>query len=482
MIWTQFKKVDYLTKEPEGQYFDRKSARKRPYDILKHIVAFANAAGGVLAIGIEDDGTITGFKDGLAKPVEEFENISFVKLTETPVLTETLKLPVKNCKGEDDIVLLLSIEPSRNRVIKSYDGKVYLRFGDTSQELGFEQIKLLQYDKGETSFEDEEVINSSVQDINHELVEMYKKSMGVDSNESDEDILRARNLLINGHLTNAGVLLFAKHPTKFLPQARLRFIRYDGVQANTGRNLNIIKEQNFDGAIPDIILKSIPFIGSQFREFQFLGNDGVFRRIPEYPEFAWTEGIVNALTHRNYAIRGNHITVIMFDDHLEIKSPGRLPNLVTLDNMKNERYSRNPKIARVLSEFGWVKELNEGVKRIYSEMQNSFLHDPIYSEPGESVCLVLENNILNRTARTIDELRTIIGIDTFSRLTTDDLLILQYAFNAGKVTSRIASSLTGKSIVYSIKHLKKLKELNLLMWHGNSVTDSTQYYTFNSNL
>ena len=115
-------------------------------------------------------------------------------------------------------------------------------------------------------------------------------------------------------------------------------------------------------------------------------------------------------------------------------------------------------------------------------MQNSFLHDPIYSEPGESVCLVLENNILNRTVRAIDELKTIIGKDTFSRLSADDLLILQYAFNAGRVTSRIASSLTGKSNVYSISHLKKLKGLNLLIWHGSSVTDSTQYYTFNTNL
>ena len=128
--------------------------------------------------------------------------------------------------------------------------------------------------------------------------------------------------------------------------------------------------------------------------------------MPEYPEFAWFEGIVNAVTHRNYSIRGQHITVTLFDDRLEIKSPGVLPNIVTIQNILNERFSRNPKIARILSEFGWVKEMNEGVKRIYSEMESFFLNEPKYSEPNNSsVLLMLENNILNRQLRISDKLR-----------------------------------------------------------------------------
>ena len=89
-----------------------------------------------------------------------------------------------------------------------------------------------------------------------------------------------------------------------------------------------------------------------------------FKTVPEYPEFAWFEGLVNAVTHRDYSFRGDYIRVSMFDDRLEIVSPGALPNIVTLDNMRTTRYSRNPRIARTLVEFGWVRELNEGVKRI----------------------------------------------------------------------------------------------------------------------
>jgi ATP-dependent DNA helicase RecG len=200
--------------------------------------------------------------------------------------------------------------------------------------------------------------------------------------------------------------------------------------------------------------------------------------MPEYPEFAWTEGVVNALTHRNYSIRGNHITVIMYDDRLEIKSPGKLPNIVTIENMKEERYSRNPKIARILSEFGWVKELNEGVKRIYSEMQQSFLHDPIYSEPGDNVLLVLENNIINRTIRRFDTIQSIIGKDTFRALSVDELLLLQYAFNVGRLDSKTASKITGKSTVYVRQRLQKLEALGLLKWNGSNKNDPTQYYSF----
>lgn len=107
---------------------------------------------------------------------------------------------------------------------------------------------------------------------------------------------------------------------------------------------------------------------SQLRYSQFQTMMEFFRSVPEYPEFPWFEGIVNAVTHRNYLLQGDHIRISLFNDHMEIFSPGKLPNIVTLDNMKYTRYSRNPKIARVLSDFGYVRELNEGVKRIYNTL------------------------------------------------------------------------------------------------------------------
>ena len=84
-------------------------------------------------------------------------------------------------------------------------------------------------------------------------------------------------------------------------------------------------------------------------------------------------GITNAVCHRNYAISGEHTKIFIFDDRMEIVSPGKLPSIITIDNMKNERYARNPQISRVLTELGLVIELNEGVARIYKEMSEFFL-------------------------------------------------------------------------------------------------------------
>ena len=333
--------VSFYCSEKENQFFDRKSARIKPLDILKHLVAFSNAEGGQLVIGIEDDGMITGFNYKGAHSIDEYRNIFLTELKETPINPKFNILDVKNNTGIDDKILVISVDISTDRVIKSYNGKVFLRQNDKSIELNFEQILQLQYDRGQRYFEDEVVQLSSIEDIDDGLIDDYKKILNIEG-LSNEEVLKARNLMINGKLTNAGLLLFGNNPSKFLPQARLRVIKYSGMYQKVGTEINIIKEKTFDKAIPNVIREVREFINTQLRDFQYLDKDGKFKIMPEYPEFAWFEGIVNALTHRNYAIRGEHIKVLIFDDRLEIHSPGLLPNIVTVENILNQRYSRNP--------------------------------------------------------------------------------------------------------------------------------------------
>lgn len=479
MCDNKLNKLSFYCSKREDQFFDRKSARIRPLDILKHLVTFANAEGGQLVIGIEDNGEITGFNYEGAHRIDEYRGIFLTELKETPINPKFDILDVKNDKNNDDKILVITVDVSADRVIKSYDGKVYLRQNDTSRELNFEQILQLQYDRGQRYFEDEIVQLSNLNDIDEDLIQYYKDLMNI-GELSNEEVLKARNLMVNGKLTNAGVLLFGKNPSKFLPQARLRVIKYSGMYPKVGTEINIIKERTFDGAIPNIIKEAREFINTQLREFQYLDKDGKFKVMPEYPEFAWFEGIVNALTHRNYSIRGEHIKVLIFDDRLEIISPGLLPNIVTIENILNQRYSRNPRIARTLCEFGWVKEMNEGVKRIYSEMEKLFLEKPKYSEPNRNVLLILENNILNRSMRTLDKIKDIISEKEFENLNEAEKVILHFMYNSGeKVTTKRATQLVGRGSTFCRKLLKNLEEKGLLEWHGTSVNDSTQYYTLN---
>ena len=132
--------LSFYCSERENQFFDRKSARIRPLDILKHLVAFANAEGGKLVIGIEDNGVITGFNYKGAHDINEYRNIFLTELRETPINPKFDILDVKNDKNDEDKILVISVDVSSDRVIKSYDGKVFLRQNDTSRELNFEQI------------------------------------------------------------------------------------------------------------------------------------------------------------------------------------------------------------------------------------------------------------------------------------------------------------------------------------------------------
>lgn len=146
--------------------------------------------------------------------------------------------------------------------------------------------------------------------------------------------------------------------------------------------------------------------------------------------------------------------------------------------MLNTRYSRNPRIARVLSEFGWVKESNEGVKRIYDEMQMFFLKEPTYTEPnGNSVLLVLENSITSRQLRTNDKLSSIFRQEILESLNEFETTIIQYLANNKSITIKKVKEMFGKGDTFSRKQLKHLQELSLIEWHGSNKSDPTQYYS-----
>lgn len=460
----------------ENQYFDRKSARIKPNDAARHVIAFANAAGGKLVIGVEDDGEVTGFGMNGAQNVEDYEQIPLTCCIPTPRVHKE-RIPAVTSSGRSDFIFVLDVEASPDRVIsRKNDKKVFLRQQDKSVELDREQILALEYDKNQRCFEDEIVDRSSIDDVDAEVMARYKLDIGTDL--PDDQVLRSRGFLVDGRLTNAGVLLFAENPTRFIPCARVRVIRFDGNKMETGRRLNIVKERTFDGPLPKVIDGAKSMISEQLREFQFLGEDGRFKIIPEYPEFAWFEGLVNAVTHRNYAFSGDHIRVMMYDDRMEILSPGKLPSIVTLENMRNTRYSRNPAIARVLVEMGWVRELNEGVQRIYDEMASFFLNDPVFEEPNNSsVQLTLENSATSRMLRRFDSAAESIGRDTMEGLSGYQIAAVQLAMGRGRVTTKELSEHISKGSSLCARTLKGLVEIGVLEWHGSGTHDPSQYYT-----
>ena len=126
-----------------------------------------------------------------------------------------------------------------------------------------------------------------------------------------------------------------------------------------------------------------------------LGKDGRFVTTPEYPEFVWKEVIVNATTHRDYSIKGTDIQIKMFDNRMEVESPGNLPGIVRLSNMRQVHFSRNPKIAAFLHEYDYVQEFGEGVDRMYREMEQAGLPAPEYKDNAFMLNATIRNSAEN---------------------------------------------------------------------------------------
>ncbi len=471
--------LDYMLREDENKIFDRKSAQLKPSDIADEISAYANADGGTIVFGISDKTRrLEGINAAGAEKINNFINAPMDCCNPTPEYQEEF-LDIENVEGQADRLLLLHIYPSVDRVISTSNGSVFLRIGDRKRELKGDDLRKLEYSKGARHYEDELNHDAKISDLDAELIKKYKDILG-SPDISAEQLLSSRGFYkeLNGrkYLTNAAVLLFAKNVYQFYPNCRIRFIRYDGTSAGVGTQMNIIKDANIEYPILKIVEEAKRFISAQLREFTSLDSEtGNFKTVEEYPPFAWAEGIVNAVAHREYAMEGKYIKVTMYDDRLEIESPGKLPNIVTVDNIRTTNFSRNPRMARVLADFGIVKELNEGVKRIYSDMENYFLEAPEYSEPsGQTVKLVLRNNIIARTMRQTETAEKKLS-EFWDELDAVEKNIVTIMGSKNCITATELSVLTSKTRRTINKKLSHLLEIGVIKMNGNKHDPALTY-------
>lgn len=472
--------LDFVLNTDESQFFERKSSGVRIKKLAEAIVAFANANGGIIAIGIRDN-KLEGVSSLSSIKVNDFLQCGFEKCIPS-VKYQYEKIEVIKDNGKNDEIILLHIEPSIDKIHKTESDEVYLRVGDETKRLSFEQRIDIEYDKGSRLYEDQIVEDCTIENFDKDTLDKYKELLNFDG--SLKDLLLARGFLRNVEneikVTVAGVLMFAKFPTAFVPSAKLRFFRYDGTRAEVGTSMNISKQKVFEDPIPKLIEKSKQFIETQLREFTALDkNTGKFITVPEYPPFAWQEGLVNAVTHRAYNIHGDDIKVFMFDDRLEIHSPGKLPNIVSVENIKFTRYSRNPKIARALTDFGWVRELNEGVNRIYRDMEQFFLEPPLFNETNASVILLLKNNILMRRQRREERISALIN-QNWGVLTDDVKIALEMVYAKDELKTLELANKLNRSRQYARNILNDLERKGILKKIATSTSDPNLHYVLNS--
>jgi ATP-dependent DNA helicase RecG len=440
---------------PEDQWLDRKSARVAGRDLANNMIGFANADGGFLVVGLHD-GKVEGINGDPKRQNEHVQaNLDFCN---PPVRAEIHFVDCINDRGRPDQLFVLEIHPSEV-VHANQKDEVYLRVGDENRRLSFAQRQELLYDKGQSRYE-ARPSGADFDCLETELLQGY-----ADALEAPDPIrlLQARELANNDQLSIAGCLLFARSPQRFLPEAFIRVVRYRGKDRGTGSRQQIVEDIRAEGPLPKQMLEARDLTQRLQPVRRALVESGRFGDVPLVPEDAWLEGIVNAAVHRSYSAAGDHIRVEIFDDRIEISSPGRFPGLVDVTQpLSATRFARNPRIARVCSDLKFGQELGEGIRRMFEEMRAAGLNDPIYRQTSGSVVLTLLADPVDRRLE--------------ARLPENARMIAAALRNDERLSTGEVAELLGVSRPVAQRELATLKEAEVIEWVGNSPQDPRAYW------
>ncbi|WP_424973410.1 ATP-binding protein [Dinoroseobacter sp. S124A] len=364
----------------EGQRLDFKSARIAPAKLSQSLSSFANTDGGEIFIGIEDDKTWFGFENIEAAnpvaslvyemfPVEDYVNCVFLR-------------------GENIPNLVLKIEISRTPDIKyATSGSPYRRFGAQNRKLASsEAIRRLEYSKGVHSYEDER-LNHLLADVQNSTG-IIEFSLNIVPHPEPNTWLRKQRLVVDEKATVAACMLFSEEPQIALPKSGVKIYRYKTVEAEGTRDTLAFDPVTVEGPVVNLISKAVETVKAVVQDIPKVGTSGLEAIV--YPEEAIHEVLTNAVLHRDYSIN-DEVHIRIFDNRVEVFSPGKLPGYVTPKNILKERFARNPKIVRITNKFSNApnKDIGEGLNTTFEKMRGLKLRDPVIYETEAGVTVAL---------------------------------------------------------------------------------------------
>ena len=351
------------------------------------LVAFANSDGGTIVVGVDATGRPTG-----TTYADELEEVLLAALARC-------RPPVQTDWQQEDTAagVVVMIRVSRSPELHSLDdGRVLVRAGTSNRPLGGGQIRQLSVTKSSGDYEVEVVPGAGRADLDDGIIAEYLEKRAERGRRpvtlpTDELLAEIGAVDETGRPTVAGLLLFCAHPHTFMPQVGLTFVRFVGIDPRGENGLaGYGRREEINGPLArlvemtwDVLLEEM-HIGAVVKGLER-------EERTEYPLFAVREALVNAVCHRDYRLRGRRIEIRKFADRLEIISPGGLPGFITLDNIVDEHFSRNPRIVAGLYQWGYIEELGLGVDRMIEEMALAGHRPPDFKETPYSFAVSLSN-------------------------------------------------------------------------------------------
>lgn len=367
--------------------------KQRPARSHESIAAMAMTNGGIVAIGIRDDRSFVGSPLGQTVRDEILDAGH-----KCGVQVQTREIEVAGSP-----VMLIAVPEIRGRVVTTPDGRLLRRVGSSSQPLTGDALARFVREREERPGEEEPVPDLDLDELRLDLV---NKALEADGKRRvnranlvrgliDLELARPANPPLDPTVLRSAALLFSKDPAKWVPGAVVQVVRREGVGPDQGPAL---EREELRGPVPDLLDKALAFIDRHTGHPEAVV--GKHReRIPEYPLAVLREAVLNALAHRDYGLAGATVDISIWDDRIEIRSPGPLPGHITLENMRAEHYSRNRRLMHVLKLFNLVEEYGEGIDRMFQEMEERLMEPPHFAATESSVTVTL----LHRSGLSIDD-------------------------------------------------------------------------------
>jgi len=424
--------------------------------LAEQIAAFANGSGGAVVLGMDEDGRVYG------DPSEDLEPV-FLRALDlcSPPFSSTELPEWQTVETNDGRIVVLTVKPTP-RQTRLVNGLIYVRSGSLNVRLRPEEVVSAPGRDIEEGYESRVIAGATQDDLDEEIIEEYRRNRLQRGPQGEAltqvDLLRDAGAIDPaGRPTAAGLLLFGKHPEYFMPQVGVLLVRFPGTSIREAamRSQRYARRVEITGPAPRLIERTWAALFAEIAHVPYMA--GLQRRERyEYPVEAVRESVVNAVCHRDYGITGQRIEIRLFDDRLEIISPGGLPGHITLDNILDEHYSRNPRLVRGLYCWGYIEELGQGVDIIYEAMRREHHPEPAFRDTTRSFTVTLRN--------AIDDL----GAEYEGVLNDRQILVMRYLAEHERITNRqyqrFCSDVSSETLRLD---LRDMVEKGLLLKVGN---------------
>lgn len=431
--------ADQLLASDETHFLDFKAVEIAPAKLSVTIAALANASGGELYIGVDEPTSSTAARCWRGFPNPEAANAHIQVFERLFPLGQYFSYSFLTSPRGRGLVLQVSINKSRE-ITKASDGRVYLRRGAQNLQISTpEALARLALDKGISSFESETVDVPA--DLVTNAIPMLEFLVNVIPSAEPEPWLKKQQLLRGDKPTVGAVLLFSEEPQAILPKrCAVKIYRYRTADAEGSRDTLAFDPLTIEGHLYAQIKESVATTTNLVEGIQKLGPRGL--EAISYPPETLHEIVTNALLHRDYSIPVD-VHIRIFDNRVEVESPGRLPGHVTPENILREQFARNGTLVRVINKFPDPpnKDVGEGLNTAFDAMSMLRLKAPTITEREASVLVVIRHE----------------------PLASPEEAVMEYLTSHEEITNRIGREITGIGSENSMKNVfYRLRDRNLI--------------------